>query len=185
MPRTRFTIKIVLLSGVSVNFGKVLRPVPIPTRDPCVFGQWRLIYTSSSITRYFGGLNGLQRLLPDGAVGRIAQNLDEELGSATITERLFFDVPFRADRASVDAVVTGKFRATSQTRFVWSPEKVRVAWFSWFAETWKTVRAFQVSDVTYLDEDLRITRGQNGSAFVYERFDPDVNSADDDDYDDD
>lgn len=145
----------------------------VPTRDARVFGTWKLIYTSSSITRYFGGLTGLQRLLPDGSVGRIRQTIDAEDGTSVFDECISCDVPFRSRRANLLATVTGKIRSTSETRQVWQPETVRLAGFSRFAETWKTLRAFQVADITFLDDQLRITRGQNGSVCVFARWNED------------
>lgn len=139
----------------------------IPTRDARIDGSWELLYTSSSLTRYFGGLTGLQRYFPDGSIGPIRQIIDLEDGTSSLEEVIEFEFPFANKRSSVTAIVSGELKAMSEYRQVWDAEDVRVSFFKWFADGWKTVRAFKVADTTYLDAEMRITRGQTGSVCVY------------------
>lgn len=139
----------------------------IPSRDDRMNGKWQLMYTNSTIARYSGGVTGLHRYFPDGNVKKIVQEIDIEDGSLTMSETIDFDVPFVDKRTSVTATVSGELRANSEIRQTWNAEKVRIFFFSWFADGWKTVRAFKVTDTTYLDDDVRITRGQTGSVCVF------------------
>lgn len=146
-----------------------LNDVNVPTKDPRMYGLWQLVYTSSSIIRYYGGATGLQRYLPDGKVGKIEQYIDSEDGTCEIREAISFGVPLLGKQLDGVAVAKGKLRATGQTRQVWEPEKVYFYFLKQFADSWKTLRAFQVADTTYLDDDLRITRGQTGSTNVFRK----------------
>lgn len=132
-------------------------------------GEWDLAYTSSSITRFFGGVTGLQRLLPEGEVGRIVQYISAEDGISEFHETIYYELPIIGKPAEVTTVSMGKIRRSSKTRQLWEPEHVKFFGFKKFAEGWKTLRAFQVADTTYLDDDVRVTRGQTGSVAVYFR----------------
>lgn len=144
-------------------------PPQMPTKDPRNSGSWRLKYTSSSITRYFGGVTGLQRLLPNASVGEIIQDIDDEDGKCVFSEKISFEVPITGNEVCLDIRVEGRVRAASEERQLWEPESVKCGVFSWFADSWKTLRAFQVADITYLDDELRITRGQTGSVSVFQK----------------
>lgn len=142
----------------------------LPTKDKRLSGTWELLYTSSTLTRYFGGVTGLQRFFPDGCVQGIRQVMDIEDGTASLEEDIDFDVPFVDKRANVTAIVSGSLQPLSEFRQIWDAENVRVSFFSWFADGWKTVRAFKILDTTYLDHDIRITRGQTGSVCVFAKI---------------
>ncbi|PXF46896.1 Chromoplast-specific carotenoid-associated protein C1, chromoplastic [Gracilariopsis chorda] len=144
-------------------------PPQVPTKDPRNSGSWRLKYTSSSITRYFGGVTGLQRLLPNASVGEIIQEIDSEGGKCMFSEKISFEVPIVGNEVCLDIRIEGRMRAASEERQLWEPESVKCGVFSWFADSWKTFRAFQVADITYLDDELRITRGQTGSVSVFQK----------------
>ncbi|KAI0565227.1 PAP fibrillin [Gracilaria domingensis] len=144
-------------------------PPQFPTEDPRLSGQWSLAYTSSAITRYFGGVTGLQRLLPNATVGDITQTIVGEDGTSTFEESVTFELPVIGNEVSLDIQVQGRLRATSEERQIWEPENVKCGFFSWFADNWKTFRAFQIADITYLDDELRITRGQTGNVAIFQK----------------
>lgn len=148
-----------------------LNDTEVPTKDPRMFGTWELLYTSSSITRFFGGATGLQRLLPEGQVGRVEQYIDPENGTSEVREELSFEIPVIGTPMKNVAVASGKIRATAEDRQAWDPEYVQFYFFKQFADGWKTLRAFQIMDTTFLDDTLRITRGQTGSVAVFEKVD--------------
>lgn len=150
-----------------------INTVDIPTKDPRLLGAWQLMYTSSSITRFFGGVTGVQRLLPEGEIGRIVQFIDLENGTSRFTEQVSYELPIVGKTVTSEAVVEGKIRPSSAVRLLWDAERVKMSWFSWFADGWKTMRAFRISDITYLDDNLRITRGQTGSVNVFARLEKD------------
>lgn len=147
---------------------EALNTCAIPTQSQHLDGRWRLIYTSSSITRFFGGVTGLQRLLPEGRTGEIFQVMNTEDGVMQFEEQLLFELPI-VGVIKWNVLIEGVLRASSPTRQVWEAETVKLAFFKWFADGWKTVRAFQISDITYLDDGVRITRGQTDSINIFER----------------
>lgn len=147
-----------------------LNEIELPTKHEFMAGDWELIYTSSSITRYFGSVTGFHRLLPEGNVGKIVQTIDTEDGTSVFRERISFELPIFGNEMESDAVCYGKLRAASETRQTWEPEYVQFYFFKRFADGWKTLRAFQVADTTYLDEDIRITRGQTGNVNVFRKL---------------
>lgn len=142
----------------------------LPTRDIRMNGEWNMLYTSSTISRYFGGLTGMQKYIPDGSVESIHQKIDTEDGTCSFSEVLECDVPFIDKRMRINTEVSGKLRVINDTRLKWDAENVKISFWKRFAEGWKTVRAFKVTDVTYLDDDFRIIRGQTGSVCVFEKF---------------
>lgn len=143
-------------------------PCAVPTASPDMDGKWELIYTSSSLTRFHGGLSGIQKYV-DGTVGRITQDIDTESGVCTFYEQIAYQMPVVRKPAEVTVTVTGKIRAVNETRQMWTPETINAAWFKLWAESWKSVRAFTIAETTYLDKELRITRGQTGSLTIYGR----------------
>ena len=140
-----------------------------PTQSPLIDGRWKLIYTSSSLTRFFGGVTGLQRLLPEGRIGEIVQEIRTEDGLMVFEEEVIFELPVMGVIKWVVSV-EGDLRSSSSTRHIWEAETVRLGSLKWFADGWKTVRAFQISDITYLDNTLRITRGQTGSIAIFQQI---------------
>lgn len=143
-------------------------PCAVPTASPDMDGKWELVYTSSSLTRFHGGLSGIQNYV-DGTVGRITQEIDTESGICTFYEQISYELPVVKKPAQVTVVVSGKIRAVNETRQMWTPESITASWFKLWAESWKSVRAFTVAETTYLDKDLRITRGQTGSLTIFGR----------------
>lgn len=141
------------------------------TTSPLMSGSWELLYTSSTLTRFHGGLSGLQKYV-DGEVGRITQVIDTESGVCNFYEQIAYDLPVVGKPAEVTVVVNGKIRAVNETRQMWTPETIKASWFKLWAESWKSVRAFTIAETTYLDKELRITRGQTGSLTIYGRTQP-------------
>lgn len=142
-----------------------------PTASPDMSGSWDLLYTSSTLTRFHGGLSGMHKYV-DGTVGRITQEIDTETGICTFYEQIAYALPVLNKAAQVTVTVTGRIRAVNETRQMWAPETISASWFKLWAESWKSVRAFAIAETTYLDRDLRITRGQTGSLTIYGRTQP-------------
>ncbi len=109
----------------------------------------------------------MHKFLPGGSVGRIAMTADPDDGTWEFRETLFFEV--LGKEFDTEASVSGRVRALSEVRESWAPEKIKFYFLSFFADTWKTLRAFQVADVTYLDDFVKICRGQTGSTCVFVR----------------
>lgn len=139
----------------------------VPTRDKRLEGTWKLEYTSSTITRYTKGVTGLQRYLPNGSLAEIRQVIDLEDDILQMQEDIQFDIPILKKPIKFTSTVSGSLRTTSEIRHVWNPQTIRFFFISWFADSWKSTRAFSVADNTYLDDTHRVTRGQTGSVCLY------------------
>lgn len=139
----------------------------LSTTDPRMNGTWDLVYTSSTISRYYGGLTGVHSYLPEGAVEEIKQEINIEDATCTMTERIRFEIPFSEREGHITVKVIGKLRLMGENRMVWNAENVMVGIFKWFAEGWKSLRAMTIVDLTYLNESVRIVRGQTGAVHVF------------------
>ena len=125
---------------------------PLTSKKPSVNGDWDLRYTTSDSIL---GKGGAPR------VGAIIQNIDTTTLSAKNSEVVrygFVDVP-----RSVTAVlspVNGKFTEVKFKKFMLGP-------IGFDAPKDKFKGALNIS---YLDEDLRLTRGDKGNIFVLTRM---------------
>lgn len=131
------------------------------------YGDWDLAYTSSSLTRYAGGLTGMHKLLPGGVVGKISLNVSDEVPQWIFTEAVSFEL--FGKKLGVDVVINGRIEPMVGMREVWQPEKADMFGWKFYAETWKSLRAFTNTTVTYMDEFVKISRGTTGSAIVFVR----------------
>lgn len=143
----------------------------VPTRDSRLHGTWKMLYTSSTITRYAGGVTGLHKSLPNSSVVEIRQIIDLDEATMQMEEDVQFDIPVIEKQTNIATSVAGSLRPVSEIRHVWDPQNIRFSFVSWFADGWKPTRAFKVADITYLDETHRVTRGQTGSVCLYKKQD--------------
>lgn len=138
-----------------------------PTSSPSRFGTWEFAYSSSAMTRYTGGLTGMQRFFPGGIVGAIILQVDEDEGTWLFRESIAYEI--FGQEFDVEMEVEGPVRALNDTREVWTPKKVRFYGLRFWAESWKSLRAFANTNVTYVDDYVKICRGPTGAAVVFVR----------------
>lgn len=138
-----------------------------PSTDPRRIGEWELVYTSSPLTRFTGGLTGMQKWLPGGLVGRIAMTADGDDATWVFRETVAFE--FLGREFTTDLIVDGTVEAYTETREVWSPNRVRFYFFTLFGDSWKSLRAFANANTTFLDESVKISRGATGGVMVFVR----------------
>ena len=130
-----------------------LNPTSNPLRsiNPSVNGDWDLQYTTSDAIL---GKGGFPR------IGPIVQNIDTTTLSAKNSEvvrYVLLDVP-RSVTAELSPV-NGKLTNVQFKQFSIGPAKVDAP------------ESFRGSlDVTYLDEEMRLTRGDKGNLFVLTRM---------------
>jgi hypothetical protein len=128
-----------------------LNPTPSPLRSPLVNGNWDLKYTTSSSIL---GRGGFPR------IGPIIQTIDVDSLSARNSEvvRYFLlDVP-RSVEADLSPV-NGQLTNVQFKQFDIGGIKINAP------------EGFRGSlDVTYLDEEMRLTRGDKGNIFVLTRM---------------
>jgi PAP_fibrillin len=141
-------------------------------------GEWELLYSSSSAMKFNKGLSGLGGSIPNGRFGNLKQKLvaTKQLTDVEYVER----IEMTPSTASFDVRVTGTWDLrTSVSLFTGEPSMVmnvipdRVIYgpTSTRADHWKSLGPLNMLDITYLDEDLRIMRGNTSvdTIFVFRR----------------
>eukprot|EP00986_Skeletonema_menzelii_P001735 scaffold481_cov148-Skeletonema_menzelii.AAC.1 len=130
---------------------ETLNPTPNPLKKASVNGDWSLDYTTSDSIL---GKGGFPR------VGPIIQNIDTTTLTAKNSETvqyILFPVP-RSVSAELSPV-NGKFTDVKFKRFQLGPI------------SFDAPDSFRGAlDITYLDEDVRLTRGDKGNIFVLTRM---------------
>ena len=155
-----------------------LNPTPHPVVSNLINGNWRLLYTTSD------SLLNLQRL-PFYQLGQIYQCI-RTFSNSVYNIAEFFGLPFAESIVSVSA----KFDVVSDERVSVQFERSIIGFTSLIGykspeifiqeiESGKKFTAINLPinsqrqdawlDITYLDEDLRISRGNQGSVFVLTR----------------
>jgi hypothetical protein len=133
-------------------------------------GQWELLYSSSAAMAYNKGLSGLGGSFPNGKFGGLKMNLiaSKFLNDVEYTERIKV-VP---DSASFDVTVNGSWELrTSVSIFTGEPSisltvvpnKVSYGPTSTRADHWKSLGPTNMLDLSYLDDDLRVMRGNTST----------------------
>jgi hypothetical protein len=141
-------------------------------------GTWDMVYTSSSAMKFNKGLSGLGGSFPNGKFGGLKQTL--------ISTKFLADVEYiehikvKPDTASFDVKVTGDWDLRSSVSLFTgepsivmtvTPERVTYGPTSTRADHWKSLGPMNMLDVTYLDEDIRIMRGNTSveNIFIFRR----------------
>ena len=142
-------------------------------------GIWELMYTSSSAMMFNKGLTGLGGSVPNGRFGRLQQKL-----TAT---KFLMDVEYvehivlTPASASFDVTVTGTWEVRSSVSLFTGapsmvlqvvPDRVTYGPTSTRADHWKSLGPMNLLDISYLDENLRIMRGNTSvdTIFIFRRI---------------
>jgi PAP_fibrillin len=149
----------------------------ITFQDLC--GTWELLYSSSSAMKFNKGLSGLGGSFPNGRFGSLQQRLTS---SKFLTDVEYIErIEVNPSSASFDVKVTGTWDLrtsvslfTGEPSIVMTVEPDRVAYgpTSTRADHWKSLGPLNMLDITYLDDDLRIMRGNTSveTIFVFRRI---------------
>jgi hypothetical protein len=145
-------------------------------------GTWELLYSSSSAMKFNKGLSGLGGSFPNGKFGGLKQTLQSTniFSDVEYLERIEVKSPANA---SFDVKVTGSWDLrssvslfTGEPSIVMTVEPDRVSYgpTSTRADHWKSLGPMNMLDITYLDSDLRIMRGNTAieSIFIFRRTQP-------------
>eukprot|EP00550_Attheya_septentrionalis_P000751 CAMPEP_0198288210 /NCGR_PEP_ID=MMETSP1449-20131203/6798_1 /TAXON_ID=420275 /ORGANISM="Attheya septentrionalis, Strain CCMP2084" /LENGTH=582 /DNA_ID=CAMNT_0043986323 /DNA_START=238 /DNA_END=1986 /DNA_ORIENTATION=- len=143
-------------------------------------GTWELLYQSSSSMVFNQGLTGVGKNLPRTKFSRLLQKLEKTKYSSDVDFIETWDVGIGEDN-SFDVTVTGDWELRdSISLFTGEPslvlkvvaERVKYGVTDQQAEYWKSLGPMLSLDMTYLDDDLRIMRGNTSksSIFVLRRF---------------
>jgi len=143
-------------------------------------GSWDLLYTSSGMMSYNRGLSGLGGSFPQGRFGGLRQNLLATKYMADVEYIEKIDVT--PDINSFNVVVNGDWElknsvslltGSPSTILAVEPDRVRYGPTETRADHWKSVRSMNLLDLSYLDDDLRIMRGNTSTdtLFIFKRVD--------------
>jgi len=141
-------------------------------------GVWDLVYTSSGMMQFNQGLTGLGGSVPNGKFESLKQKLTSSkyVSDVEYIERIAA-VP---DTSSFDAIVTGDWELKKTVSLltgspsiimVIEPKDVKYGPTSTRADHWKSVRSMNMLDLSYLDDDTRIMRGNTSTdtLFIFKR----------------
>jgi PAP_fibrillin len=141
-------------------------------------GSWDLLYSSSSAMRFNKGLSGLGGSFPNGKFGGLKQVLKSTrfVSDVQYVER----IEVTPSAASFDVTVTGDWELrqsvslfTGEPSLVMTvqPDRVTYGVTNMKADHWKSLGPMNMLDVTYLDDDLRIMRGNTAvdTVFIFRR----------------
>lgn len=140
-------------------------------------GDWDLIFTTSSTMKFNQGLTGLGGSFPNGKFGGVVQKLQASKWTSDIEYKERIEVPAGA---SFDVTVTGDWRLkgtvnlfTGEPTTVMQiePDKVEYGPTSTKGDHWKALGPLNLLDITYLDDDLRVMRGNTSvnTIFIFRR----------------
>lgn len=145
-----------------------------------VIGEWNLLYTSSTMVKYNKGLSGLGKSFPNGKFESLKQVLSQSISNFLVDvkyiERINVDAP---KNSSFDVTIDGDWRLKNSTSLFTGepcvlltvePNTVKYLTTSTRADHWKSVRSMNVLDITYLDDSLRVMRGNTNedTIFIFE-----------------
>ena len=140
-------------------------------------GDWELLYTSSAMMKFNKGLSGLGSSFPNGKFNGLTQKLkaSKYLSDVEYLERI------KTSDASFDVTITGDWKLKRSVSLLTGdptiqltvePDRVNYGPTSTRADHWKSVRSMNLLDVTYLDHDFRIMRGNTSTdtIFIFRRI---------------
>lgn len=142
-------------------------------------GEWRLLFTSSNSMEFNQGLTGLANTIPNARFSGLRQILhvdgmvfdaeyEEELAVGNDSEEpLVITVTSDWEVKRTSSLITGESTVAVSV----SPKQIKYGFITVRAERWKTLRAMMLLDIAYLDNDMRIMRGQTArqNFFVFVR----------------
>lgn len=143
-----------------------------------LIGQWELLYSSSSAMSYNKGLSGLGGSFPNGSFGGLKMKLQASkfLSDVEYKERINV-VP---DSASFDVTVNGSWELRSSVSIFTGEPAIALTVVPFMvtygptetrADHWKSLGPTNMLDLSYLDDDLRIMRGNTNtdSILIFKR----------------
>jgi hypothetical protein len=139
-----------------------------------VSGTWELAYTSSSAMKFNKGLTGLGGSVPNGRFGWLQQKL---MATKYLTDVEYKEhIVLTPASASFDVTVTGTWEVRSSVSLFTGapsmvlqvvPDRVTYGPTSTRADHWKSLGPMNLLDISYLDDDMRIMRGNTSVDTIF------------------
>mmetsp|Transcript_22899 Transcript_22899/g.32035 ORF Transcript_22899/g.32035 Transcript_22899/m.32035 type:complete len:631 (+) Transcript_22899:138-2030(+) len=137
-------------------------------------GTWELVFSSSSAMKFNKGLSGLGGSFPSGKFAGLKQVLK---ANKYLTDMEYIErIQVNPDTASFDVRVNGDWELDKQVSLFTGqqttvvrvvPDRVTYGPTSTRADHWKSLGPLNSLDVAYLDDDLRIMRGNTATENVF------------------
>jgi PAP_fibrillin len=168
-----------IVEELEIDTNNMLRQLQRSIEPDDLTGDWELVYTSSSAMKFNKGLTGLGGSFPNGKLGRLTQKLR--------ASKFMMDVEYvehiqvTPATASFDVIVNGSWDLRSSVSLFTGdpsivmtvePDRVSYGPTSTRADHWKSLGPMNMLDITYLDDNLRIMRGNTSveTIFVFRRI---------------
>lgn len=142
-------------------------------------GEWEMLYSSSSAMKFNKGLSGIGGSFPNGKFGGLKQTFKTTAVMSDVEYREFIEVNPSASSFYVKIDGNWDLRKstslfTGEPSIVLSVEPNRVTYgpTSTRADHWKSLGPMNLLDVTYLDDEIRIMRGNTSveTIFIFKRL---------------
>jgi len=142
-------------------------------------GDWQLLYSTSSAMKFNKGLSGLGGSFPNGKFGGLRQSLKYSKFMQDV--EYYEQIDVNPSSASFEVKVNGAWELRKSTSLFTNqpctmlyiePDRVQYGPTSTRADHWKSLGPLNMLDITYLDDDLRIMRGNTATdaIFVFQRM---------------
>lgn len=142
-------------------------------------GDWQLLYSTSSAMKFNKGLSGLGGSFPNGKFGGLRQTLKYSKFMQDV--EYYEQIDVKPSSASFEVKVNGAWELRKSTSLFTNqpctmlyiePDRVQYGPTSTRADHWKSLGPLNMLDITYLDDDLRIMRGNTATdaIFVFQRM---------------
>lgn len=137
-------------------------------------GDWELLYSSSSAMKFNKGLSGLGGSFPNGKFDTLVQKL--KASKYVMDVEYIEHIKVVPSTASFDVTVTGSWDLrssislfTGEPSIVMTVEPDRVSYgpTSTRGDHWKSLGPMNMLDISYLDDNLRIMRGNTSIETVF------------------
>ncbi|CAM9803317.1 unnamed protein product [Chrysoparadoxa australica] len=139
-------------------------------------GTWRLMYTSSKSMEFNQGITGLANTLPGAELQGLLQVLQKEGG---LLDAYYEEELIVSGGKELTVTVTGDWEVrqttslmtgTSSIALGMNTKRVKYGFIDVIGERWKPLRSMAVLDVVYIDDSIRIMRGQTSTSSIFVLF---------------
>jgi len=171
-----------IVSALEQEAGNIIQQSKGVITPETLVGDWQLLYSTSNAMRFNQGLSGIGGSFPNGRFGGLTQTL--KLTKFMQDVEYYEQIDVNPSSASFQVLVNGSWEIRTSTSLFTNqpcttmfvePDRVRYGPTSTNGDHWKSLGPLNMLDVTYLDENLRIMRGNTATdaIFVYQRIDGD------------
>lgn len=167
-----------LVNSLETEPSNIIKQKQAGIEEADLTGDWDLMYTSSDTMRFNQGLSGIGGSFPNGKFGGLQMSLQS---SKVVADVEYLErVEVNPSSASFDVRVTGSWELRNSVSLFSGepsivltvvPDRVMYPTVNMNADHWKSLGPANMLDVAYLDEDLRIMRGNTAvdNVFIFRR----------------